>query len=74
MNVKNAGEIVKTLVINDAKEILVITKLGLTIRVSLDQLPELSRNTKGVRIIKLNDKDYVREVDKITEDSNEDVI
>ncbi len=67
MNIKNAGIIVKALVIGAANEILLITKLGIAIRLKLDQLPELSRNTKGVRLIKLETKDKVYEVDLISE-------
>ena len=72
MNVKNAGNILKALIVTSANEVLVITEKGIVIRTYLEQLPELSRNTKGVRLIKLDEQDFVKDVDIIettTQDS-----
>ena len=68
MNTKNAGNLVKTLIVSAAKELLIITDKGITIRIDMENIPTLSRNTKGVRLIKLNEEDYVHDVDMI--DSN----
>jgi len=65
MNTKNAGQIVKAMLIADANEVMVITKNGIAIRTYLDQLPELSRNTKGVKLIKLDANDKVHDIDLI---------
>ena len=65
MNTKTAGNLVKTLIVNDAKELLIMTDKGITIRIDIANIPTLSRNTKGVRLIKLADKDYVHDVEVI---------
>ena len=43
----------------DASELLIISKKGQTIRVSLKDIPTLGRTTQGVRIMKLGDTDAV---------------
>lgn len=43
----------------DASELLIISKKGQTIRVSLKDIPTLGRTTQGVRIMKLGDSDAV---------------
>lgn len=49
---------VKTLV-DDTQEIIIISKNGQTIRLGLNDIPELGRATQGVRIMRLNDGDRV---------------
>jgi len=49
---------VKSLV-DDEHEVIIISQQGITIRLSLDKIPELSRATQGVRIMRLNEKDRV---------------
>jgi len=66
---------VKTLGETDDQEVIIISKNGQTIRLAIKDLPSLSRATKGVRIMRLNDTDEVVSlalVDK-TEETDEDV-
>lgn len=42
-----------------AESLLVTTKAGITIRISVDQIPQLGRSTQGVKIIRLEDGDEV---------------
>ncbi len=57
---KKTGKLVgvKRLV-GDDQEIIIISSLGQTIRLGLKNIPELSRATQGVRIMRLNDGDSV---------------
>jgi DNA gyrase subunit A len=67
---------VKTL-IDDSQEIIIISGQGQTIRLGLDNIPELGRATQGVRIMKLNDKDEVKSlalVDKQIEGDDDDQV
>jgi len=50
---------VKTLGETDDQEVIIISKNGQTIRLAIKDLPNLSRATKGVRIMRLNDGDEV---------------
>jgi DNA gyrase subunit A len=55
---------------NDGQEVIIISKLGQTIRLGLNKIPALGRATQGVRIMRLNDGDEVVSlalVDKVDE-------
>lgn len=64
---------VKTLE-GDGQEVIIISQQGQTIRLGLQDIPELGRATQGVRIMRLNDSDVVVSlalVDKVI-DADED--
>lgn len=68
---KKTGQLVgvKTLV-GDEQEVIIISREGQTIRLGLNNIPQLGRATQGVRIMRLNDKDSVVSlalVEKMTE-------
>ena len=50
---------VKALDGDDTQEVIIISKNGQTIRLGLKDIPELGRATQGVRIMRLNDNDFV---------------
>jgi DNA gyrase subunit A len=50
---------VKRLDASDGQEVIIISKLGQTIRLGLKDIPALGRATQGVRIMRLNDGDEV---------------
>jgi DNA gyrase subunit A len=54
-------------------ELMVITRGGIMIRIALDSVSELGRNTQGVRIIHLNQGDIVGGLAKISQDIGEDI-
>ncbi len=65
---------VKALDGDDTQEVIIISRNGQTIRLGLQDIPELGRATQGVRIMRLNDGDQVTSlalVDK-AEDIEED--
>ena len=53
------GKVVAIKSVDDNDELMIITKNGIAIRVATKDISEISRNTQGVRIIKLEDKDIV---------------
>ncbi len=55
------GSVVAVLPTTDASELLVTTKNGVTIRMSAKGIRSMSRNTLGVRVIRLDDHDEVRD-------------
>ncbi len=66
---------VKRLDEGDGQEVIIISKLGQTIRLGLKDIPALGRATQGVRIMRLNDGDEVVSlalVDKVEEDDSEE--
>lgn len=65
---------VRTLV-DDSQEVIIISEMGQTIRLGLNDIPALGRATQGVRIMRLNDTDRVVSlalVDKEVEGEDED--
>ncbi len=66
---------VKRLDENDGQEVIIISKLGQTIRLGLKDIPALGRATQGVRIMRLNGDDEVVSlalVDKVEDDDEAD--
>jgi DNA gyrase subunit A len=55
------GSVVAVLPTTDASELLVTTKNGVTIRMSVKGIRTMSRNTMGVRVIRLDEDDEVRD-------------
>lgn len=56
------GPLAALKIVKGDKDLLVITKNGILIRISLNQVSRTGRNTSGVRIINLNEGDYVSSV------------
>ncbi|HEY6238532.1 MAG TPA: DNA gyrase subunit A [Thermoplasmata archaeon] len=55
------GSVVAVLPVRDDSEVLVTTQDGITIRVSVSGIRSQARNTMGVRIIRLEESDQVRD-------------
>lgn len=56
------GPLAALKIVKGDEDLLVITKNGILIRISLSQVSRTGRNTSGVRIINLNEGDYVSSV------------
>ena len=68
---EKTGKLVGTKAVNGDEDIIVITKGGIVIRTSLNQVAKSGRNTQGVKIIRIQDKEAVSSftvVDAIEED------
>ncbi|MEN8257120.1 MAG: DNA gyrase subunit A [Thermodesulfobacteriota bacterium] len=66
------GLVVKACQITDDDEIMLITDGGKIIRMNMAQMRVIGRNTKGVRMFKLGDKEKVVAMDKVPPDSGSD--
>ena len=62
---KKTGFLISIIDILDKNEIIIINKSGLSIRISILNLRTSSRNTQGIRLIKLNNEDKISSVEKI---------
>ena len=77
MNVtEKTGKLVAIKEVDDTNDIMIMTKAGITIRLSVKDLRVLGRVTQGVRLINIDDKDsiasiakvdYVEEVEEVVE-------
>ena len=68
INVKTTernGLVVGVLTVVDKDEIILMTKQGIVIRTSVAAINKVGRNTQGVRLIRLDNKDKVGAVEKV---------
>lgn len=66
MNITDkTGELVAISDVTDLDELMIITKLGITIRFKVAELRVMGRNTQGVKIIKISDADDISSVARI---------
>jgi len=66
------GAVVNTMTVEDGDSIVVSTKLGMMIRTCIDTISLQSRNTMGVRIMKLKPEDEVMDVARVLEHDDEE--
>ncbi len=70
-NIKDkTGDLMSAKVVSDEDEVLIITMKGTMIRLSVDGVSEMGRNTQGVRLIKIEDEDKVVAIAKYEEDGD----
>lgn len=62
------GKVVGVKTVSDEDEIMIVTKKGVTIRISASQVSKIGRNTQGVRMIKLKDGDSIAKITKVVKE------
>ncbi|MEK9208390.1 MAG: DNA gyrase C-terminal beta-propeller domain-containing protein [Patescibacteria group bacterium] len=70
INVKvteKTGDVVTTISVNDKDSIIITTAKGMVIRTSLKNIRVMGRATQGVRIVKLQQGDFVSDLIKVVE-------
>jgi len=75
---EKTGKMVSLRCVEGNEDLIIITDSGITVRISIEQVSSLGRNTQGVRLIKLKDNQKVSTVTTIikseeTEESLENV-
>ncbi|MFQ3675254.1 MAG: DNA gyrase subunit A [Endomicrobiia bacterium] len=65
------GKVVGIKVANKGYELMIMTEQGMSIRLSVDGISIQSRNTQGVRLVKLNPGDKVASIANIVKDEEE---
>jgi len=65
---EKTGEVVNTISVNDDDSIIITTAMGQVIRMSLKNIRVMGRAAQGVRVVKLQSKDYVTDVVKVHDD------
>lgn len=68
INGEKAGNLIFAKFVSKEDQALIITKLGLTIRLNLENVSVTSRNTKGVKIIDIKNNDEIVSVEIIKSD------
>jgi DNA gyrase subunit A len=69
------GNLVAIKEVTDEDDLMIITNRGIAIRIHVSDLRIMGRNTQGVKLIKLSDKDGIASVTRIVrEDDEEEVV
>jgi len=66
------GELIAINAVTDDNDLMIINKSGLTIRIGLDTIRTMGRNTQGVSLIKLKENDAIAAVTKIAHEEEEE--
>ncbi|ATO30737.1 DNA gyrase subunit A [Mycoplasmopsis bovirhinis] len=70
INIEKSGHLVFASFVNIEDELLIITSSGNTIRIQINQIPQSSRNTKGVKVINLKNNDQIVAVEVLKNINN----
>ncbi|MFA0963932.1 DNA gyrase subunit A [Roseivirga sp. BDSF3-8] len=73
---EKTGALVAIQEVVDTDDLMIINRSGITIRISMDNLRVMGRNTQGVKLIRLNDTDAISSVvsvEKIEDEEGEDI-
>lgn len=65
------GPLAAVKVVNEDEELLMITNIGKIIRIAINQISQISRNTSGVKLMNVEDKEKIQSVAifKVTEET-----
>ncbi len=68
------GKVVTIKFVEDPEDedVMIITRLGNTVRLSMSQIPVQGRNTQGVTLIRLRDADQIASVAKVVENDDDE--
>ncbi len=65
------GPVVGLKVVEEDEDLMIITSQGTIIRMSIDGISEMGRNTQGVRLINIKDDDEVSTVTRVQKNEND---
>lgn len=68
------GEMIAHKIVNNKKDLLMITESGMTIRMGIDQISQLGRVTQGVKLINLKDNQYVSTISILDKEETENEV
>jgi DNA gyrase subunit A len=69
MNITDkTGKLIAITTVSDTDDLMIINRSGLTIRIGLNDVRVMGRNTQGVRLIQLKENDLIAAVTKVERD------
>lgn len=69
---EKTGKLLAIMEVVDGDDLMIITGKGILIRQHVDSISSIGRNTQGVRLIRLNENDYVSDVAKVVPQEEEE--
>ncbi len=70
---EKTGNVVAVKTVTGEEDVMLITVEGMLIRMDVDDISQIGRNTQGVRLIRLSDEEYVATVAKVKKDDDEEI-
>ncbi len=62
---EKTGKLVAIKEVVDSDDLMIVNRSGITIRISVEDLRVMGRNTQGVKLIRLNEADAIASVEKV---------
>jgi len=69
---EKTGSLISIKDVTDENDLMIITKMGITIRMKMSEMRVMGRATQGVRLIKVRDKDDIASVAKVPKVDDEE--
>ena len=69
---EKTGALISIKDVTDENDLMIITKMGITIRMKMSEMRVMGRATQGVRLIKVRDKDDIASVAKVPKEEEEE--
>jgi len=69
---QKTGSVVGALTVHDADEIMLITERGQMVRIGMNDLREVGRNTQGVKLVNLDEGDTLQAIASVISEDKED--
>ncbi|MBI2045254.1 DNA gyrase subunit A [Candidatus Pacearchaeota archaeon] len=66
---EKTGDVVNTVSVNDKDSIIITTAKGMVIRTSLENIRVMGRAAQGVRVVKIQQGDYVTDIIRVEEEN-----
>lgn len=71
---EKTGNLIAIIPVTDTDDLMIINRSGLTIRIGLDDIRVMGRNTQGVRLIQLKGNDLIAAVAKVEKDEESEEV
>ncbi len=65
------GEVVGIKLVDESKDLMVVTEKGMTIRIRCEEIRSVGRNAQGVRLVKLEEGDKIARIAPVVKDDEE---
>ena len=66
------GEVVGIKLVDESKDLMVVTEKGMTIRIRCEEIRSVGRNAQGVRLVKLEEGDKIARIAPVVKDDEEE--
>ena len=66
------GEVVGIKLVDESKDLMVVTEKGMTIRIRCEEIRSVGRNAQGVRLVKLEEGDKIARIAPVVKDEEDE--